>query len=61
MAFGMSPYPALPLTPPPYPAPNAMAFHPDIDPDAVVGGLRYAVSPEVAVGDLRADGEIPWP
>jgi hypothetical protein len=40
-------------------APNAIGFHPDIVPDATATGLRYAVSLEAAVGDLRAAGEIP--
>jgi hypothetical protein len=40
-------------------SPNATIFHPDIAPDAAVAGLRYAISLEAAVADLRAAGEIP--
>jgi hypothetical protein len=40
-------------------APNATVFHPDIVPDAAAAGLRYAISLEAAVADLRAAGEIP--
>ena len=40
-------------------APNATVFHPDIVPHAAAAGLRYAVSLEAAVADLRAAGEIP--
>jgi hypothetical protein len=40
-------------------AANATVFHPDIDPDAAAAGLRYAISLEAAVSDLRAAGEIP--
>ena len=40
-------------------APNATVFHPDIVPDAAATGLRYAISLEAAVADLRAAGEIP--
>jgi hypothetical protein len=40
-------------------APNATVFHPDIVPHAAAAGLRYAVSREAAVADLRATGEIP--
>jgi len=40
-------------------APNATIFHSDIAPDAVAAGLRYAVSMEAAVADLRAAGDIP--
>lgn len=40
-------------------APNATVFHPDIASYAVPVGLRYAVSLEAAVADLRAAGEIP--
>ena len=39
--------------------PYATVFHPDIVPDAVAAGLRYAVSLEAALADLRATGEIP--
>jgi hypothetical protein len=39
--------------------PIALAFHPDIVPDAAAAGLRYALSLEAAVADLRAAGEIP--
>ena len=39
--------------------PNASLFHPDIAPDATAAGLRYAVSLEAAVADLRAAGQIP--
>ena len=39
-------------------APNATVFHPDIVPDAAAAGLRYAISLEAAVADLRAAGEI---
>ena len=39
--------------------PYTTAFHPDIAPDAAAAGLRYAVSLEAAVADLRAAGEIP--
>jgi len=40
-------------------APNATVFHPDIFHDAAAAGLRYAISLEAAVADLRAAGEIP--
>jgi hypothetical protein len=40
-------------------APNATMFHAEILPDAVAAGLRYAVSFEAAIADLRALGEIP--
>ncbi len=40
-------------------APNATAFHADIVPYAAPAGLRYAVSLEAAVADLRTLGEIP--
>jgi hypothetical protein len=40
-------------------APNATVFHPDIAPDAAAAGLRYAVSLEAGIADLRAAGEIP--
>jgi hypothetical protein len=40
-------------------APNATIWHPDIAPHAAAAGLRYAVSLEAAVADLRAAGEIP--
>jgi hypothetical protein len=40
-------------------APNATVFHPDIVADAISAGLRYAISLEAAVADLRAAGEIP--
>ncbi len=40
-------------------APNATVFHPDIVPDAAAAELRYAISLEAAVADLRAAGEIP--
>jgi hypothetical protein len=40
-------------------APNATMFHPDIVPDAAAAGLRYAISLEAAIADLRAAGEIP--
>ena len=40
-------------------APNATVFHPDIVPDAAAAGLRYAISLEAAIADLRAAGEIP--
>jgi hypothetical protein len=39
-------------------APIATRFHPDIVPDAAAAGLRYAISLEAAVADLRAGGEI---
>jgi hypothetical protein len=39
-------------------APNATVFHTDIVPHANAAGLRYAVSLEVAVADLRATGAI---
>ncbi len=39
--------------------PNAMVFHPDIVPHSAAAGLRYAISLEAAVADLRAAGEIP--
>jgi hypothetical protein len=38
---------------------NATVFHPDIAPPAAAAGLRYAVSLEAAIADLRAAGEIP--
>lgn len=40
-------------------APLASVFHPDIVPEANAAGLRYAVSLEAAVADLKAAGEIP--
>jgi hypothetical protein len=40
-------------------APNATVFHPDIALDATAAGLRYAISLEAAIADLRAGGEIP--
>jgi len=40
-------------------APNAAMFHPDIAPHAAAVGLRYAVSLEAVVADLRATGEMP--
>jgi hypothetical protein len=40
-------------------APNATVFHPDIVPDAGPAGLRYAVSLEAALADLRGTGEVP--
>jgi hypothetical protein len=40
-------------------APNATVFHPDIVPDAIATGLRYAISLEAAIADLRSNGEIP--
>ncbi len=40
-------------------APIVDLFHPDIVPHAAAAGLRYAVSLEDAVDDLRAAGEIP--
>jgi len=40
-------------------APNATVFHPEILPDAAAAGLRYAVSLQAAIADLRAAGEIP--
>lgn len=40
-------------------APNATVFHQDIVNDANAAGLRYAVSLEAAVADLKAAGEIP--
>jgi hypothetical protein len=40
-------------------APNAAVFHQDINPDAAAAGLRYAISLEAAVTDLRAAGQIP--
>ena len=42
-------------------APNSNVFHPDIATEATAAGLRYAVSLEAAVADLRATGEIPGP
>jgi hypothetical protein len=42
-------------------APNATVFHPDIASEAAVAELRYAVSLEAAIADLRATGEIPGP
>jgi hypothetical protein len=39
-------------------APNATVFHQDITHAATTAGLRYAVSLEAAVTDLRATGEI---
>ncbi len=39
--------------------PFATLFHPDIAPHAAAAGLRYAVSLEAALADLRAAGEIP--
>jgi hypothetical protein len=38
---------------------NATVFHPDIVPHAAAAGLRYAISLDAAVADLRAAGEIP--
>jgi hypothetical protein len=40
-------------------APSASVFHPDIASHAATAGLRYAVSLEAAIADLRATGEIP--
>ena len=40
-------------------AANATVFHSDIVPDAAAAGLRYAISLEAAIADLRAAGEIP--
>lgn len=40
-------------------APSATVFHPDIASDAAPAGLRYAVSLDAAVTDLKAAGEIP--
>jgi hypothetical protein len=40
-------------------APNATVFHPEIVPNAAAAGLRYAVSLQAAIADLRAAGEIP--
>jgi hypothetical protein len=40
-------------------APSATAFHPDIATEAAAAGLRYAVSLEAVVAELRAAGEIP--
>lgn len=40
-------------------APIATVFHQDIVNDANAAGLRYAVSLEAAVADLKAAGEIP--
>ncbi|MGO9919837.1 MAG: hypothetical protein ACLQIB_34730 [Isosphaeraceae bacterium] len=40
-------------------APNATVFHQDIDNEATAAELRYAVSLEAAVADLKAAGEIP--
>ena len=40
-------------------APSATGFHVDILPHAAAAGLRYAVSLEAALADLRAGGEIP--
>jgi hypothetical protein len=40
-------------------APNATIFHPEIVVDAAAAGLRYAVSLQVAIADLRAADEIP--
>jgi hypothetical protein len=40
-------------------APNATVFHPDIAPEAATAGLRYAISLEAAVAELRATGEVP--
>lgn len=40
-------------------APNATLFYQEIAHDAAAAGLRYAVSLEAAVADLRAAGEIP--
>jgi hypothetical protein len=40
-------------------APNATVFHQDIDTRATAAGLRYAISLESAIADLRAAGEIP--
>ena len=42
-------------------APIVSLFHPDIAPHAAAAGLRYAISLEEAVDDLRAAGEIPAP
>jgi hypothetical protein len=41
------------------PAPRPILFLPDIVPDAAAAGLRYAISLEAAIADLRAAGEIP--
>jgi hypothetical protein len=40
-------------------AANATVFHQEIVNDANLAGLRYAVSLEAAVADLKAAGEIP--
>ncbi len=40
-------------------APNATVFHQEIAHAAAAAELRYAVSMEAAVTDLRATGEIP--
>lgn len=40
-------------------APNATVFHQDIAPAATAAGLRYAVSLEAAIADLRVTGEVP--
>jgi hypothetical protein len=40
-------------------APNATVFHLDIVPHADAAGLRYAISLQAAIADLRATGEIP--
>jgi hypothetical protein len=40
-------------------APNATVFHQDIDAHAASARLRYAISLEAALADLRAAGEIP--
>lgn len=39
--------------------PNANVFHPNIIHDAATASLRYAVSMEAALAELRAAGEIP--
>ncbi len=39
-------------------APNATVFHPEIVPDAAAAWLRYAISLDAALADLRASGEI---
>jgi hypothetical protein len=40
-------------------APNATVFHPEIAPDAAAAWLRYAISLDAALADLRVSGEIP--
>lgn len=39
--------------------PNAKVFHPNVIQHAAAAGLRYAVSLEVAIAELRAVGEVP--